>query len=221
MTGRVVVTANEGLRGGKAIPLKQTVDRAVDGLPVECVLVARRTAKECRLEVIDQGLRVATGDVKSLFDQTRQTTARHHDHAVMLMQDLRFAPRAIGGGPTREMLENIETLSRFPGAPRVRCGTVREFLERVEARVADELPVWNGEFYLELHRGTLTSQARNKWHNRKSEFLLHDAATIEDYVGLIGHAVFSQPIGNLSLGARVNSCLRAAGISTIGPTDRA
>ncbi|HEX5758440.1 MAG TPA: acetate--CoA ligase [Thermoanaerobaculia bacterium] len=41
---RVVVTANEGLRGGKSIPLKQTVDRAVEATPVvERVLVARRT----------------------------------------------------------------------------------------------------------------------------------------------------------------------------------
>ena len=41
---RVVVTANEGLRGGKVIPLKATVDKAVDGLDlVDTVLVARRT----------------------------------------------------------------------------------------------------------------------------------------------------------------------------------
>jgi acetyl-CoA synthetase len=41
---RLVVTANEGLRGGKKIPLKQIVDRAVEGMSmVETVLVARRT----------------------------------------------------------------------------------------------------------------------------------------------------------------------------------
>ncbi|MDX1998717.1 MAG: acetate--CoA ligase [Thermoanaerobaculia bacterium] len=41
---KVVVTANEGLRGGKRIPLKKTVDDAVAGLAVvEKVLVARRT----------------------------------------------------------------------------------------------------------------------------------------------------------------------------------
>jgi alpha-mannosidase len=80
-----------------------------------------------------------------------------------------------GGGPTREMLENVQNFSNLAGAPRVRSGTVREFMERVESDVSAALPVWNGEFYLELHRGTLTSQARNKWNNRKSEFLLHDA----------------------------------------------
>jgi len=43
---RVVLTANVGLRGGKEIPLKQTVDAAIEGGPVDCVLVARRTAGE-------------------------------------------------------------------------------------------------------------------------------------------------------------------------------
>jgi len=44
---KIVVTANEGLRGGRTIPLKATVDRAIDGVSmVETVLVARRTGTE-------------------------------------------------------------------------------------------------------------------------------------------------------------------------------
>ncbi len=44
---RLVVTANEGLRGGRRLRLKETVDRAVDGLDqVRTVLVARRTEAE-------------------------------------------------------------------------------------------------------------------------------------------------------------------------------
>ena len=47
---RMVVTANEGLRGGKRIPLKRIVDRAVEGMSfVETVLVARRTETEVEM----------------------------------------------------------------------------------------------------------------------------------------------------------------------------
>ena len=44
---RMLITANEGLRGGRTIPLKATSDEAVHGLDlVETVLVARRTDTE-------------------------------------------------------------------------------------------------------------------------------------------------------------------------------
>ena len=44
---RLLITANEGMRGGKTIPLKQIADRAVEGMSlVDTVLVARRTEKD-------------------------------------------------------------------------------------------------------------------------------------------------------------------------------
>jgi alpha-mannosidase len=73
------------------------------------------------------------------------------------------------------MLENIREMGSFPAMPRVRCGKVSEFFRDLEAKVGARLPTWNGELYLEYHRGTYTTQARNKRANRKSEFLLHDA----------------------------------------------
>jgi alpha-mannosidase len=80
-----------------------------------------------------------------------------------------------GGGPTREMLENIGHLRDFPGMPRLQPGRALDFFRQMEAEAGDTLPTWNGELYLEYHRGTYTTQARNKRANRQSEFLLHDA----------------------------------------------
>lgn len=37
------------------------------------------------------------------------------------------------------------------------------------------MPTWDGELYLEYHRGTYTSQARNKKNNRKTELKLREA----------------------------------------------
>lgn len=80
-----------------------------------------------------------------------------------------------GGGPTREMLENIREMEAFPATPSVRQGSAGQFFRRLEADAGAELPTWNGELYLEYHRGTYTTQSRTKRANRKSEFLLHDA----------------------------------------------
>ncbi len=57
-----------------------------------------------------------------------------------------------------------------PRGPRV---TAR-FFRAAEAEYA-EPAVWSGELYLELHRGTYTSQARTKSGNRRSEHLLREA----------------------------------------------
>ncbi len=37
------------------------------------------------------------------------------------------------------------------------------------------MPVWQGELYFEMHRGTLTSQVMTKVGNRRNERLLHEA----------------------------------------------
>lgn len=91
-----------------------------------------------------------------------------------------------GGGPTREMLENIQVMKNFPALPQVKQSSANAFFESI-APLADSkmMPVWNGELYLEYHRGTYTSQARNKRANRKSEFLLHDAEFLASYASLI------------------------------------
>ena len=82
-----------------------------------------------------------------------------------------------GGGPTREMLEVARRMERgVKGIPRVRQEFAGKYFRELEARVKDNprLDTWEGELYFEYHRGTLTSMARNKRSNRKSELLLMD-----------------------------------------------
>lgn len=77
-----------------------------------------------------------------------------------------------GGGPTAEMLENGKRLADFPTVPKVKWVMPSEYFEKLEKQVkSKDLPTWVGELYLEFHRGTYTSIAKNKRYNRKSEFL--------------------------------------------------
>ncbi|MFE0733826.1 alpha-mannosidase [Streptomyces sp. NPDC058855] len=79
-----------------------------------------------------------------------------------------------GGGTTREMVAKAARLRDLEGSARVRWERPAEFFARAEAEYPDA-PVWVGELYLELHRATLTSQARTKQGNRAAENLLREA----------------------------------------------
>jgi alpha-mannosidase len=79
-----------------------------------------------------------------------------------------------GGGPTREMIELGRRKANLLGSPRIELATPGEFFARARAEFPSP-DVWSGELYLELHRGTYTSQARTKLGNRRSEHLLREA----------------------------------------------
>ena len=73
-----------------------------------------------------------------------------------------------GGGPSMEFIERNARMKDLDGCPHAIWGRADEFFDRLEKHRA-ELPCWAGELYLEIHRGTLTSQARVKRGNRKCE----------------------------------------------------
>lgn len=83
-----------------------------------------------------------------------------------------------GGGPNREHLELARRGKRgVPGCPEAKIEFAGDFLRRLEEAMKNnpDVPTWQGELYLEFHRGTYTTMARNKRNNRKSEFLYQDA----------------------------------------------
>jgi alpha-mannosidase len=82
-----------------------------------------------------------------------------------------------GGGPTREMLERARRLAAGDQSRRLEIGAPADFFAHVEREVAHgaPVPVWRGELYFEMHRGTLTSQLRTKLGNRRCERKLVEA----------------------------------------------
>lgn len=78
-----------------------------------------------------------------------------------------------GGGPTEEMIRRVDRLANCAGLPRAQHSRVDHFVDKL-LQTQEGLPRWIGELYLELHRGTYTTQARNKRYNRLCERLLQD-----------------------------------------------
>ncbi len=108
-------------------------------------------------------------------EQMLESVRKHKDHARSDMSLYIYGWGDGGGGPTEQHIEFLRRAQTTPALPSVHLGrTANEFFREAKARSRD-LPVWSGELYLELHRGTYTSQAAAKKGNRTSEFLLRDA----------------------------------------------
>jgi len=76
-----------------------------------------------------------------------------------------------GGGPKEENIELGRRMKDLESAPRVRFASAREFFHGLE-QYRDKLATWSGDLYLELHRGTFTTQAQVKKSNRRLEHKL-------------------------------------------------
>jgi alpha-mannosidase len=135
-------------------------------------------------------------DVKTAWEHYRQKDA----NTELLMP---FGWGDGGGGPTRDMIEAIRAQADIPGMPRVRIGKVEPYFARLAERLNEkDIPVWDGELYLEKCHGVYTSQARNKRLNRQSERLYHDAewmCVLAD--SLTGEAAYPQ--SELSAGWKI------------------
>ncbi|MEM1254837.1 MAG: alpha-mannosidase [Cyanobacteria bacterium P01_H01_bin.21] len=101
-----------------------------------------------------------------------------------------------GGGPTRDMLLKARRWGDSPFFPQITFSTPGQFLQaatgkpqsegpkQLEAdggmslsteQILDDLPVWDNELYLELHRGCYTVHSDQKQQNRRGEDLLYQA----------------------------------------------
>lgn len=77
-----------------------------------------------------------------------------------------------GGGVNRDMLEYRRRVDKMPGLPSLKTSKAADYFKDLREKVenTDEyVHTWDGELYLEYHRGTYTSQAYNKKMNRYLE----------------------------------------------------
>jgi alpha-mannosidase len=129
------------------------------------------------------------GDVKRSISQHK---SMDQDHTSLLV----FGKGDGGGGPT---WQHIEKLRRCRGIsdqvgrlPRVHMGnTVDDFFDKLQEK-ASTLVTWYGELYFELHRGTYTTQAKNKLNNRRAETMLRDLELLAT-IASIKHESYKYP----------------------------
>lgn len=107
--------------------------------------------------------------------ETNNSDADRCDHALCL-----FGVGDGGGGPGREHIERMLRAKNMEDLPRVTMQFAREYFHSVKRKERD-LIEWDGELYLEYHRGTYTTQAWIKRLNRKMEILLRE---VEFYYAL-------------------------------------
>ena len=112
-------------------------------------------------------------------------------YAERNFQDKALADRSLllfgfgdgGGGPTRNMMDHLHRYENVEGLSRVTVESPEAFFPKAHVQLVEnsreEMPEYQGELYLELHRGTLTSQQKMKRGCRSEESLLR---TVE-YLG--------------------------------------
>ena len=78
-----------------------------------------------------------------------------------------------GGGPGTEHLEALAREKDIDGMPVVKQQMMSQFFKQIEKNSKDYAS-WHGPLDLDRHTGTLTSQAKIKYYNRKLEYSLRE-----------------------------------------------
>lgn len=93
-----------------------------------------------------------------------------------------------GGGVNRDNLEQRRRIDRIPGLPSLKTSNAGDYFNKLKENVKKTdryVHTWDGELYLEYHRGTYTSQGYNKRMNRKMEFLYREAEWMTVMKGIL------------------------------------
>ncbi|MDK6028480.1 glycoside hydrolase family 38 C-terminal domain-containing protein [Ignisphaera sp. 4213-co] len=90
-----------------------------------------------------------------------------------------------GGGPTREMLEYIDLANSLPMLPKVEHLVEDSYINEL-LKNKNAMPTWNGELYVEIHRGTYTTNIDMKNAMAEAEKAIIEMETLSTIAQIIG-----------------------------------
>lgn len=96
-----------------------------------------------------------------------------------------------GGGVTDSMIQCAEIMSKILPKRNIQCSTLEAFFKRVARNKG--LKTWTDELYLDVHQGTLTSEAQTKLGNRQCEQALRQAEILS-VMALLNRGQYQQDI---------------------------
>lgn len=111
-----------------------------------------------------------------------------------------------GGGVNRDTLEQRRRIDKIPGLPSLKPSTATDYFNTLKQTVKDTgefVPSWDGELYLEYHRGTYTSQGYNKMTNRKMEFLYRETEWLSAAAAICGGGIETACQNDLTKGWKI------------------
>ena len=170
------VTSKIGWNESNTVPYDSFLWQGLDGSEVFTSFITTRGDSEGRASTYN-----GTTDPNHVIGTWKRYQQKEYNTETIIP----FGHGDGGGGPTREMLE-YQRRSAFglPGLPKTKISFVDEYLEKAEknfrknTKLLGRTPRWVGELYLEYHRGTYTSIAKNKKNNRKSEQMMQSLEKI-------------------------------------------
>ncbi len=168
------VTSKIGWNDTNTMPYDTFIWRGIDGTEINShFLTAQAQKKGLGFE------RYSSYGPSATAQETNGAWNRYQQKELTNEAIMTFGYGDGGGGPTEEMLESIRRTSKgLPGCAKTEIKFAGEFLGKLSKNIKkhpEMVPKWQGELYLEFHRGTYTSIARNKKNNRSCEFLTLDA----------------------------------------------
>ncbi|WP_069789979.1 alpha-mannosidase [Cyanobacterium sp. IPPAS B-1200] len=105
------------------------------------------------------------------------------------LQDIFWLPGVgdHGGGPTRDMLDVVKRYDDSPFFPQVNFAKAENYLDKIKDKSKGNIPIWNEDIYLELHRGCYTTHGDQKYFNRYCEKLLFQAELFSTIINVLNH----------------------------------